>query len=195
MSTPPTQPKIYHITHVDNLSSIVADGGLLSDAVIISQGGPSASIGMKAIKQRRLGLPVHCHPGDCVGHYVPFYSCPRSIMLFVLYRGNHQDLNVPRRPRTHRAPRSGPLRSCRMGRAGGKSMGVQSVECRCRLRAVQKQNRRTQRDRLARSGRHRLQDDRREGRQTSGISRAWAFSVDPGPADRRTLCCSSCPSS
>ena len=28
----PAQPKIYHICHVDRLASIVASGGLLSDA-------------------------------------------------------------------------------------------------------------------------------------------------------------------
>jgi hypothetical protein len=28
-----------------------------------------------------------------VGDYVPFYLCPRSIMLYILHRGNHPDLN------------------------------------------------------------------------------------------------------
>ena len=27
-----------------------------------------------------------------VGEYVPFYFCPRSIMLYILYMGNHPDL-------------------------------------------------------------------------------------------------------
>lgn len=89
----PTQPKLYHITHIDNLPSILASGKLWSDAIMIAQGGPSASIGMSSIKQRRLRLPVKCHPGDYVGEYVPFYFCPRSIMLYLLFRGNHPDLN------------------------------------------------------------------------------------------------------
>jgi hypothetical protein len=89
---PPTAPKLYHITHVDNLPSIVADGALWSDATLIARGGPAASIGMSSIKQRRLGLPVKCHPGDLVGGYVPFYFCPRSIMLFLIHCANHPEM-------------------------------------------------------------------------------------------------------
>ena len=92
MTTPPAHPKIYHITHADNLAAIVAAGNLLSDATMIARGGPANTIGMPSIKQRRLGLPVTCHAGDNVGDYVPFYFCPRSVMLYLIYRGNHPDL-------------------------------------------------------------------------------------------------------
>ncbi len=92
MPSPPEQPKIYHITHVDNLSSIIKEGGLRPDSTIATKGGPSITIGMSAIKQRRLSLPVHCNPGDRVGDYVPFYFCPRSVMLYLIYRANHPDL-------------------------------------------------------------------------------------------------------
>lgn len=92
MSEPPARPRIYHITHVDNLTSIIADRGIISDAAMIARGGPATVIGMSTIKQRRLRLPVDCHPGDCVGDYVPFYFCPRSIMLFVIHRANYIEL-------------------------------------------------------------------------------------------------------
>ena len=92
MTTPPRRPSIFHITHVRNLASIVADGELRSDAVMIRGGGPKASIGMSKIKERRLSLDVTCHLGDKVGEYVPFYFCPRSTMLYVIYRQNHPDL-------------------------------------------------------------------------------------------------------
>lgn len=89
----PAQPRIYHITHVANMPDIVADGVLWSDAVMAEGGGPAAAIGMSAIKQRRLAeLPVRCHPGTFVGEYVPFYFCPRSIMLYLIYRANHPEL-------------------------------------------------------------------------------------------------------
>ena len=92
VSVPPA-PSIYHITHVDNLAQIVEDGALLSDAVMITRGGPATTIGMSAIKLRRLTeLRVKCHPEDYVGEYVPFFFCPRSIMLYLLYRGNHPEL-------------------------------------------------------------------------------------------------------
>jgi len=41
VSPPPAQPKIYHITHVDNLASIIADDGLVSDAAMIARGDPT----------------------------------------------------------------------------------------------------------------------------------------------------------
>src|ERR1700687_1641277 len=88
----PTPPLIYHITHVDNLPQILADGGLLSDRTMANRGGPSCPVGMSSIKQRRLTLPVTCHDGDFVGDYVPFYFCPRSVMLYLIYMRNHPDL-------------------------------------------------------------------------------------------------------
>jgi len=87
----PTQPKIYHIVHVDNLSSIVSDGHLWSDSVMVQRQGGTV-IGMGSIKQRRLGLPISCHNGTKVGEFVPFYFCSRSIMLYVIHCANHPEL-------------------------------------------------------------------------------------------------------
>lgn len=92
MTTPPAHPKIYHITPVENLASIVAHGEIVADAVMVARGGPPTTIGMSSIKQRRLTLPVTCHSGDKVADYVPFYFCPRSVMLYLIYRGNHPEL-------------------------------------------------------------------------------------------------------
>jgi len=50
-------------------------------------------VGMQTIKARRLTLPVSCHEGDYVGDYVPFYFCPRSVMLYLLNKGNHPELH------------------------------------------------------------------------------------------------------
>lgn len=88
MTTPPDPTRIYHITHVDNLPSILGDGGLYSDSVMIPRGGPAVSIGMGSIKDDRLHQPMKCHPGDMVGEYVPFNFCPRSVMLNVIYYTN-----------------------------------------------------------------------------------------------------------
>ena len=92
MPPPPAQPKIYHIVHVDRLASIIADGCLWSDAEVVKRGQPGTTIGMSGIKVRRLALPVECHPGDYVGEFVPFYFCPRSIMLYVIHCANHPEL-------------------------------------------------------------------------------------------------------
>lgn len=83
--------KIYHIVHVDKLASIIADRFLLSDAELVQRSGGTV-IGMSTIKQRRLALPVTCHTELCVGGCVPFYFCPRSIMLYVIHRANHPEL-------------------------------------------------------------------------------------------------------
>ena len=89
---PPVAQKIYHITHLDNLSQIV-DGVIWSDAQRIRQNLNCTVVGMGEIKRRRLEeLRVGCHPGTKVGEYVPFYFCNRSIMLYLLHMGNHVDL-------------------------------------------------------------------------------------------------------
>ena len=94
MSPPPAAPKIYHITHVDNLPGMVAERCLWSDAARIARGIGCALVGMSQIKERRLTeLAVRCHPGTMVGEYVPFYFCPRSIMLYLLHKGNHPELS------------------------------------------------------------------------------------------------------
>jgi len=97
-------PDIYHITHVDNLASIVDNGGLWSDAERVRRGLEHQNIGLTEIKQSRLcEREVRCHPGTMVGEYVPFYFCPRSIMLYLLYRGNRQGLTYTggQRPIVH----------------------------------------------------------------------------------------------
>lgn len=84
--------KIYHITHIDNLPSITKLG-LLSDVHSQSSRLDCKVVGLNSIKRRRLTeYQVSCHPGSLVGEYVPFYFCPRSVMLYLLHRGNHLDL-------------------------------------------------------------------------------------------------------
>ena len=91
--TVPAHPKIYHIVHVDRLSSIVADRHLWCDAVVIERRSGGTTIGMHDLKFRRLRLPLSSHTGLMVGACVPFYFCPRSIMLYLLHRGNHANLH------------------------------------------------------------------------------------------------------
>ena len=95
---PPAAPKIYHIVHVDRLPSIIADGSLWCDAEIARRTEANAdigtTIGMNSIKQRRLTeLTLNSHPSLYVGQCVPFYFCPRSIMLYVIHCANHPELS------------------------------------------------------------------------------------------------------
>ncbi len=89
---PPADPRIYHIVHVDRLASIIADGALLSDVTLQSTPRPGTTIGMSEIKQQRLTNPVKCRPGLSVGECVPFYFCPRSVMLYVIHKANRAGL-------------------------------------------------------------------------------------------------------
>ena len=90
----PKKPKIYHITHIQNLNNILNDKMLWSDSKRLEFGLDCEIIGMSEIRRRRLEeLDVKCHSGTMVGEYVPFYFCPRSIMLYILYMGNHPDLS------------------------------------------------------------------------------------------------------
>lgn len=88
----PTQPKIYHILHADRLASVLADGVLWSDAKVQEHASPGTTIGMSGIKERRLRTALTSHPSLTVGHCVPFYFCPRSIMLYLIYQANHPEL-------------------------------------------------------------------------------------------------------
>lgn len=91
--TLPAQPKIYHIVHVDRLPSIIADQHLWCDAEIIKRSLSGTTIGMGNIKQRRLNeLSLTSHPELRVGDCVPFYFCPRSIMLYLIHQANNVDL-------------------------------------------------------------------------------------------------------
>ena len=88
----PSHPKIYHIVHVDRLSSILQDGGLYCDAHVIRNALPGTTIGMSGIKERRLTHPLSSYPDLHVGDCVPFYFCPRSVMLYLIWKANHPDL-------------------------------------------------------------------------------------------------------
>lgn len=59
MSHVPEKILIYHITDVENLAGILADGGLHSDAVMVKR--KPEIIGYDHIKKRRLKeIPVPC---------------------------------------------------------------------------------------------------------------------------------------
>ena len=90
----PARPKIYHIVHVDRLASIVADGCLWCDAEVVRRVPEGTTIGMTGVKQRRLDeLTLSSHPGLHVGDCVPFYFCPRSVMLYLIHRANQPGLS------------------------------------------------------------------------------------------------------
>ena len=89
----PESPKIYHIVHLDRLPSIMAERALLCDAEVVRRSLGGTTIGMTSIKKRRLEeLRLSSYPDVFVGSCVPFYFCPRSVMLYMISRNNDPDL-------------------------------------------------------------------------------------------------------
>lgn len=82
--------KIYHIIHIDRLSSIIQSNELICDAQISTCNSKhGTTIGNHNIKERRLTRAIECHENLHVGECVPFYFCPRSVMLYVIFRKDH----------------------------------------------------------------------------------------------------------
>jgi len=55
---PPLNPKVYHITHVENPPSILALDSISSDTRRTRQNLGNTNVGMAEIKARRLALEV-----------------------------------------------------------------------------------------------------------------------------------------
>lgn len=88
MAIDPSRTPIYHITQIENLERIIAQGRLLSDAAMIAGGHQTTPIGDSDIKRRRLhDISTDCPPHRMVGEFVPFYYCPRSPMLYRINMG------------------------------------------------------------------------------------------------------------
>ncbi len=80
-----TKTCLYHITHGENLSSIIDHGGLiccngLADLDV-------TSIAYEGIQNRRAHWPVTCGPKGVLHDYVPFYFAARSPMLYAIHKG------------------------------------------------------------------------------------------------------------
>lgn len=96
---------IYHIVHIDRLPSIMADGHLWCDTAMErrSAANEGTSIGMSEVKDRRRNNVLSSHSDLTVGDCVPFYFCPRSVMLYVIFKRNHPSMSYTdgQRPIVH----------------------------------------------------------------------------------------------
>lgn len=78
---------IYHITHINNLVTILRDGKLWSDAERVKLGYTPESIAYEHIKKRRFSTPIKIDKHSVLADYVPFYFCNRSPMLNAISKG------------------------------------------------------------------------------------------------------------
>lgn len=81
------ETRIFHITHVDNLAAILAEGGLWCDREAAERGVAEVGIAHQHIKERRARRHVPISPGGTLDDYVPFYFAPRSPMLYSIHGG------------------------------------------------------------------------------------------------------------
>ena len=93
-------PDVYHITHIDNLAGILAEGRLWCDAKRVEMGIGNTNIGYAHIKARRMRHRVRVAAGGTLGQYVPFNFCARSVMLYVVSR-RHVDYQGDQRSIIH----------------------------------------------------------------------------------------------
>jgi hypothetical protein len=92
---------IYHITHVDNLRSILADGRLCTYNELCETGKRHVSIAYQDIQERRAKIIVPCGRGGTLHEYVPFQFAPRSPMLYTINKGNVPGYSEGQSPLLH----------------------------------------------------------------------------------------------
>jgi hypothetical protein len=92
---------VYHITHVDNLASIVQSGEICCDNACVANGHSRVSIAYADLKDQRAGVAVESARGGTLADYVPFYYAPRSPMLYVSYTNYVPDYSGGQEPIVH----------------------------------------------------------------------------------------------
>jgi hypothetical protein len=79
--------RLYHITHIRNLESIIEKGGIVCDSSMNDNHIEHIGIAHKHIKERRARKRVPIDPSGTLADYVPFYFAPRSPMLYAIHTG------------------------------------------------------------------------------------------------------------
>ncbi len=84
MTTTPDKVWLYHITHLNNLPSILAQNHLLAHNLVQHA---YTNIAHQNIQTRRHTKQIPCCEGGVLHDYVPFYFCRRSPMLYAIHKG------------------------------------------------------------------------------------------------------------
>lgn len=83
----PAQIRLYHITHLDNLASIIASRALLPLHQMKQAGLQPRSIAYSHLQERRDAVAIPLAPGGNLHDYVPWSFAARSPMLYTAWRG------------------------------------------------------------------------------------------------------------
>jgi hypothetical protein len=84
----PKPVRIFHITAIPNLASIVANRAVQAKALLAGRGVVYSNIAYQGAQGRRSVKTVTKGPGGVIHDYVPFYFAPRSPMLRTIDSGN-----------------------------------------------------------------------------------------------------------
>jgi hypothetical protein len=83
----PEQVRLFHITAIDNLLSIMQRGALLAKNVAQMENAVYANIAHAGAQGARARKLMPNPPGGQLHDYVPFYFAPRSPMLMAIHGG------------------------------------------------------------------------------------------------------------
>lgn len=72
---------LYHITHYQNLYSILKNKGLSAYSKVTNEEAVYTNIAHQGLQGRRSTTNVPVYPNGCLHDYVPFYFASRSPML------------------------------------------------------------------------------------------------------------------
>jgi ssDNA thymidine ADP-ribosyltransferase, DarT len=84
----PNPVRIFHITAIPNLASIVASGAIQAKTLLAERRAAYSNIAYQGAQGRRAVKTVTKGPRGVIHDYVPFYFAPRSPMLFTINSGN-----------------------------------------------------------------------------------------------------------
>ena len=87
----PRPIRLFHITAIANLPSVLAEGALISKHLAEQRAVAYQNIAHAGAQGARARKFVPNPPGGLVHDYVPFYFAPRSPMLFAINRGGVQN--------------------------------------------------------------------------------------------------------
>lgn len=87
----PIPTRIFHMTALENLQSILSSKSLICKNLCESRGISYENIAHTSIQDIRCQKEVNLSPYGTLHDYVPFYFAPRSPMLFAIHQGNVQN--------------------------------------------------------------------------------------------------------
>lgn len=86
--TRPIPTRLFHMTAIDNLESILNQKALICKNQCRENGISYGNIAHASIQDRRCQKTVPLPPHGTLHDYVPFYFAPRSPMLYAINQGN-----------------------------------------------------------------------------------------------------------